>query len=211
LFSSWFGAEDPERRRRIDERRNRIRERGFGQPSYGDYPLGFYPIESAYYPSNVYEQDWHYLRARDVMTRHVVTLQPNDPAQYAAQMMAECDCGAIPVVNRQGQMIGMVTDRDITIRLVANGANLAFARVGDCMTNKAFACHVNDSLINCMRSMSCHQIRRMPIVDDRNRVVGIISQADIAQHASQRTGTGERRAMSDVVCAISEPSSGSYR
>jgi CBS domain-containing protein len=210
--SSWLGDEEAERRRRMDERRNRIHERNYGRRDYGGgYPLGFYPIESAYSPSNVYERDWHDVRAGDVMTRDVVTVQPNDAAQYAAQLMGECDCGAIPVVDWQGRMLGMITDRDITIRLVANGMNPLRARVGDCMTDKAFACHVNDSLENCMRSMSRHQIRRMPIVNDRNQVVGIISQADIAQHASQHTGTGERRAVSDVVCAVSEPSSGSYR
>jgi CBS domain-containing protein len=208
--SSWLGDEESERRRLMDERRNRIRERNYGQPPGAGYPLGFYPIESAYYPSNLYEQDWHQLRAHEVMTRNVVTVHPNDAAQYAAELMGECDCGAIPVVDWQHRLIGMITDRDITIRLVANGVNPMRARVGDCMTDKAFACHANDSLENCMRVMAHHQIRRMPIVDDHNRVVGIISQADIAQHASRHTGTGERRALSDVMCAVSEPSESSY-
>jgi len=209
--SSWLGNEEAERRRRMDARDNRIHERNYGQKAGADYPLGFYPVEAAYFPSNLYEQDWHDLRAHEVMTRNVVTVHPNDAARYAAELMGECDCGAIPVVDWQHRLIGMITDRDITIRLVANGMNPMRARVGDCMTDKAFACHVNDSLENCMRVMSHHQVRRMPIVDDYNRVVGIISQADIAQHASVHKGTGERRAVSDVVCAVSEPSSSSYR
>lgn len=204
-ISSWFGDENAEQRRRMDAGR----EGGYSHRS-GGYSSGSYPVESVYYSSNVYEGDWRKTRARELMTREVVTVHPNESIQYAAQLMGECDCGAIPVVDWQGRMIGMITDRDITIRLVANGVNPMRAQVGDCMTDKAFACHLNDSLENCMRTMSRHQIRRMPIVNDRNRVVGIISQADIAQHAAQRMGTGERRAFSDVMCAVSEPSSSSY-
>lgn len=210
--SSWLGDEDASRRRRMDERRGRTSQRNHGrQTGGGSFSPAFYPTESTYYGSDTDEQDWQDQRVGEVMTRNVVTVHPNDSAQYAAQMMGECDCGAIPVVDWQGRMIGMITDRDIAIRLVANRVNPLRARVGDCMTDKAFACHVSDSLGNCMRAMSRHQIRRMPIVNDRNQVVGIISQADIAQHATENTGTGERRAVSDVVCAISEPTSSSYR
>jgi CBS domain-containing protein len=209
--SAWFGDREAERRRRMDERRNRIRDRNYGQRVSANYPLGFYPIEAGYSPSNVYLQNWEETRVREVMTENVVTVHPSDPAQYAARLMGEYDCGAIPVVDWQNRMIGMITDRDIAIRLVGNNMNPAFSKVADCMTDKAFACHVNDSLKNCLRSMSRHQIRRMPIVDDYNRVVGIISQGDLAQHASQNVGNGERRAISDVVCAISQHSQSSYR
>jgi len=208
--SSWLGDEEAERRRRLDARRDRVREHYEARHDDGDYPRGLYPIESAYYPSNVYVPDWHDLSAHEVMTRDVVTLHPNDWAQYAAQLMGECDCGAIPVVDWQNRMVGMITDRDIAIRLVANGVNPLRARVGDCMTDKAFACHANDSLETCLRVMSHHQIRRLPIVNDRNQVVGIISQADVAQHASENRGRGERRAFTDAICAVSEPSSSSY-
>ena len=150
------------------------------------------------------------MRVRDIMTVHVAFCLPEKPVKEAAEMMVTCDCGAIPVVDWQGRMVGMLTDRDITIRLVANGENPERARVSDCMTDETFACHVDDPLENCMRTMSRHQVRRLPIVDDRDRVVGIVSQADIAQHAAENHGRGERRAVSNVVCAISEPTPGSY-
>ncbi|HSU25552.1 MAG TPA: CBS domain-containing protein [Pyrinomonadaceae bacterium] len=154
--------------------------------------------------------DWKNMRAGDVMTTRVVTVYANDLATYAARVMGECDCGAIPVVDSQGRMIGMITDRDIAIRLVGNRMDTRHARVDDCMTDETFACHVDSPLDECMRTMSRHKIRRLPVLDERDRVVGIISQADLAQHASEHLGRGERRAVSDVVCAISEPTDGSY-
>jgi CBS domain-containing protein len=125
--------------------------------------------------------------------------------------MMEHDCGALPVVDRDGRLIGMITDRDITMRLVARGMDARRARVGDCMTEEAFACHAYDSIESCMRTMSRHQVRRIPIVDDRDRVIGIVSQSDLAQHAGHHPGRGERRAMADVLCAVSAPTHVPYR
>jgi CBS domain-containing protein len=208
--SSWFGDENAERRRHMDARRDEA-DRYYGRRYYGQGDRErFYSDSADYYPAQFYARDWHHLRAGDVMTRGVATVHPDDSAQHAAQMMGDCDCGAIPVVDWQNRMIGMVTDRDIAIRLVANGMNPARARVDDCMTDEVFACHVDDPLENCMRAMSRHQIRRLPILDDRSRVVGIVSQADIAQHAAENRGAGERRAVTDVLCAVSEPTRGSY-
>ena len=212
--SSWFGDEDAERRRIMDERRDQSQNYGqnYGRSSRQSHSWRGSDAESWGMSSrqNTSDHDFRELRAGDVMTRDVMTVPPDDSIQHAARMMADCDCGAVPVVDWQGRMMGMITDRDITVRMVANRADLSYARVSDCMTNQSFACHVSDSLDSCMRSMSDHQIRRMPIVDDRNRVVGIVSQADLAQHAMDNHGRGERRRVGDVVGAISEPSEGSY-
>ena len=211
--SSWMGDEGAERRRMMDDRR----DEGDSRQNYGHSNYGRGEREGLYSGASAYRQeggprsrDWRRMHAGDVMTRGVATVHPDDSIQYAARMMGDCDCGAIPVVDWQGRMVGMLTDRDITIRLVANGENPERARVSDCMTDETFACHVDDPLENCMRTMSRHQVRRLPIVDDRDRVVGIVSQADIAQHAAENHGRGERRAVSNVVCAISEPTPGSY-
>ena len=144
------------------------------------------------------------------MTANVATVYADDLVTYAARVMGECDCGALPVVDNQRRMVGMITDRDIAIRLVGNRVDPIHARVEECMTDEAFACNVNSSLEDCMRTMSRHKIRRVPVVDERDRVIGIITQADIAQHAGDNSGMGERRAVTDVVCAVSEPTSSSY-
>jgi CBS domain-containing protein len=144
------------------------------------------------------------------MTRNVRTVFPNDRIEHAARLMRECDCGALPVVNNYGRLIGMVTDRDIVMRLVARGADTRGAVVADCMTDETFSCHVNDRLDGCLRQMARHQVRRLPIINDNEQIVGIISQGDLARHA-EAFKSGERRKFADTVSEISEPSSVPYR
>jgi CBS domain-containing protein len=188
---SWFGDDEAERRRRLDNRRYELYER-----------------ESDYGRSR---HNWNDMRAGDVMTRNVVTIYGDETLTQAARLMQECDCGALPVVNNSGHFIGMITDRDIAIRGVGRGTDPRYARVEDCMTRETFACHVNDTLRECLEEMSRHQVRRVPVLNDRNQVIGIISQADVARRADAYQGQGGRRAVADVVAAVSEPSRRAYR
>lgn len=151
------------------------------------------------------------LRAWEVMHRDVTTVGPGDAITLAARLMAECDCGALPVVNREGEFAGMITDRDITVRAVARGADPRRVRVDECMTHETICCHADDLLEECLRQMAHHQIRRLPVVDDHNHVIGIISQADIARHVGEHQGRGERRAFADTISEISEPSARAHR
>ena len=178
--SSWFGGENEGRRRnnRNYSQRENNRQKFYNMPIH------------------------------NLMTRDVAMVTPRDSVQYAARLMRDEDCGAIPVVNGRKQLVGMVTDRDITVRLVADGYDVNHALVSDCMTDEAFACHVGDSVRECMSVMSRHQIRRLPIVDDNDRVVGIVSQADLARCAD-RSRRG-KRAFTDLVEDISEPTSNPY-
>ena len=79
------------------------------------------------------------------------------------------------------------------------------------MTREAIACHADDPLRECMRQMSRHQIRRLPVVNDRGQVIGMLSQSDLARHAGVYSGRGERRALANVMCAVSEPTHVSHR
>jgi CBS domain-containing protein len=139
------------------------------------------------------------------MTTDVICVQPEDSIQRAARAMRECDCGSLPVVDRFGRLIGVITDRDITVRLVARGVDTRQAVVEDAMTDDIVACNVNDSTESCLRMMARHQVRRLPVVDYRDRVVGIVSQGDLARHAGDHSGRGERRAVADALYKISEP------
>ncbi|MGH9768471.1 MAG: CBS domain-containing protein [Blastocatellia bacterium] len=188
---SWFGDDKAGQRRHRDEYET---ERHFRQGEHWR-PRG---SESG-------------IRAGDMMSRNVITVFPDDPVERAALMMRNCDCGALPVVNINGRLIGMVTDRDIAMRLVASGANTRRAIVADCMSDKTFFCHVNDRLEDCMKQMSRHQIRRMPITNDDGQIVGIISQGDLARRAEAYQGRGERRRFADLVSEISRPSLAPYR
>lgn len=182
------------------------------------YPVGMNPYsyapERSQNPRRQNRDDgrrnWQEMKARDVMTEDVATVFPNDSIQYAARLMRNEDCGAIPVVNYRGQLIGMITDRDITVRLVAEGYNAAHAPVADGMTRETFACHFSATVNDCMTVMSRHQIRRLPIVDDRDRVVGIVSQADLARCADQNRAGSGKRVFTDLIDDISEPTSDAF-
>ena len=182
---SWFGDEEADRRRGREEYEyeRRGRREDYGRPGY--------TIDD--------------IRAGELMSRDVITVYPEDRIGYAARLMRDYDFGALPVVDREGRLIGMITDRDISMRLVANEADTHNTVVADCMTDGAFACHAEDSVRECMRQLSRHRIRRLPIINDWGHVVGIVSQGDLARHAGYHPGRGERRAIADVVCAVSEP------
>ena len=145
------------------------------------------------------------VRAHELMTRRVATVHPATSVERAARLMETCDCGALPVVGDNGVLVGIVTDRDIAIRIVARGREARHAIVADCMTDRVFACFANESIAECMRQMARHQVRRMPIVDDRGRLVGILGQGDLARHAGHNPIADERRTLAQVVGAVSEP------
>ena len=199
--SSWFGDEQAERRREMDERsggRSEFGDRGFNTSRRYDNRF-----DRSRGPRGE--------RASDVMSTDVVRVHPEDSLQHAARMMGGYDCGALPVVDRNNRLIGMITDRDIAVRGVAEMRDAGRMPVGAAMTDEAFACHVYDSLRSCMQAMAVHQVRRIPIVDDYNRVVGIVSQADVARVAGSRKGPLGKRAVAEVVREVSEPSDEPYR
>ena len=129
------------------------------------------------------------MKVRDAMTAHPVTCAPETTLRDAARMMRETDCGALPVVGPDGYPIGVVTDRDITIRAVAEGAG-GDSRVELCMSMPAFTVGEDDELGQCIEMLEERQIRRAIVVDGDGHCSGMIAVADIASHASKRT-TGE--------------------
>jgi len=182
---SWFGDDQADRRRGRDEYEYERRGR------QGDY----------WRPGDSIDE----MRAGDLMTRNVLTVHPEDRVGYAARLMRDYDFGSLPVVDREGRLIGVMTDRDISMRLVANEVDTQNTVVADCMTDGAFACHAEEPIRECLRQMSRHRIRRLPIINDWGQVIGIVSQGDLARHAGTYPGQGERRAIADVLCAVSEP------
>ena len=128
----------------------------------------------------------------EVMTREPVCCTPETGLQKVALMMVEHDCGEIPIVQSTAdrRVIGVVTDRDIVSRLVAQGKNPLDHQAGTCMSQPVVTVRTGQSVEDCIRIMEAHRIRRVPVVDDAGLMRGIVSQADIAQHASSAS-TGE--------------------
>jgi CBS domain-containing protein len=115
----------------------------------------------------------------EVMTRDVRTMRPDDTVVQAAQAMDELNVGAIPVCEDE-KLVGMVTDRDIVVRGVALDAQLGSMKLADVMSAHVRSVREDDDLDRVLSEMADAQIRRMPVVDDSERVVGIVSLGDIA-------------------------------
>ena len=143
-----------------------------------------------------------YATASDLMTACSATLRPEDSIERAARLMGETQTGSVPVVDGVGRLIGIITERDITVRLIALGTSIPHAQVSDCMTREAFACSAECSFESCVSAMSWHQLRRMPIVDDEHRVIGTISQSDLASYVCENSERAEHGAMADILWAL---------
>lgn len=117
------------------------------------------------------------MKIRDVMTPNPRTVSPNDTVQAAAQVMQAEDTGAVPVVE-DGQVLAVVTDRDIVVRVVAEGGSLS-TPVGDIASKSVVCVSPEMSTREASELMSEHQIRRLPVVEN-NRLVGIVSIGDLA-------------------------------
>ena len=117
-------------------------------------------------------------RCREIMTRNVKTANRETTLQEVSALMRDGDMGAMPVVE-DGKLVGIVTDRDIVVRAIADGKDASSA-VGEVMTAEVFAARENDFVFEAIRLMGDRQVRRVPIVNDAGELVGIIAMADVA-------------------------------
>jgi CBS domain-containing protein len=141
-------------------------------------------------------------RVRDAMTEDPRSIGTSEPVVDAARLMREQDVGSLPVTDDQ-KLVGMITDRDITTRVVAEAADLKLISVGDVYSRDLISVEPDQDLAEALRLMARHQVRRLPVVEDGN-LVGIVAQADVAlRENEQETGA--------LVEAISEPSAGERR
>lgn len=118
---------------------------------------------------------------RDVMTREPRSVQPDSPAREAARMMREEDAGVMPVMEN-GRVIGIVTDRDLAMRIVAEGRDTN-TQVRDVMSTDVHVCTPDDKLVDAVRIMGEENVRRLPVVDRDDRLKGMLSMSDIAREA----------------------------
>ncbi len=117
-------------------------------------------------------------KCREIMTRNVKTASREATLQQIAVLMRDGDMGAMPIVEN-GKLVGIVTDRDIVVRGIAEGKDIS-TRIGDVMTSEIFSVSENDFVFEAIRLMGDKQVRRVPIVNDAGELVGIIAMADVA-------------------------------
>jgi CBS domain-containing protein len=132
-------------------------------------------------------------KCSDVMTRDVVTCSPGDSIVDVAQLMKTEDIGPVLIVENDDSrtLVGIVTDRDIVIKVIAEGQDPRAMRVGDVMSKKLVTCRADDDIDTALQAMAQFQLRRIPVVGDNMQLLGIISQADVATRVDAPEKTAE--------------------
>jgi CBS domain-containing protein len=132
-------------------------------------------------------------KCNEVMTEKTVCSLPGDLVEKVAQLMQSENIGSIPVIeNKQTQkLVGIVTDRDLVLKIIAKGLDAKSMKVEAVMTRQVMTCRAEDDLQKALDAIAEHQLRRIPIVDSNHKIVGIIAQADVATSLNQPEKTVE--------------------
>jgi CBS domain-containing protein len=138
------------------------------------------------------------MKVRDIMTASVDSIDAAETIAYAARRMAEDDIGCLPVV-RDGKLAGIVTDRDIAVRAVAAGID-PDTPIERIMSDHVAACSPADDIETVLETMSREQVRRMPVCNERNEVIGIVALADMAEKDP------DKKEVAEALADICEPS-----
>lgn len=136
------------------------------------------------------------MKLRDVMSRDVVRAAPEDSLHSAATKMRASDVGLLPVCEGD-QVVGLITDRDITVRAVAEGLDPKHTKVSQVMSSNVVYCFEDEGMDEAVRKMKMNQIRRLPILARDKRLIGVVSLADLAAH-------GAKDAAADTFASLSE-------
>jgi len=136
-------------------------------------------------------------KARDIMTPDVTCIGEKDSLTQAARKMAELDVGALPICGEDNRLKGMLTDRDIVVRALAQGRNPDDVTAGELAEGKPITIGADDDVSDVLLTMSSHQVRRLPVIDGHD-LVGMVAVADVARALSDRP-------VGDLVDAISKP------
>jgi CBS domain-containing protein len=155
------------------------------------------------------QKDSH-MKVRDLMTTDVNTCQPHDGLDIAARLMWANDCGSLPVLDEDGHLVGMITDRDICMAALTQGGPLTQLRVESAMAGHVYSCEPEDSLPAAEALMRLHQIRRLPVIAADGRLAGILSLSDLAREATRHRSRKKKAdvtadGLTQTLAAVSQP------
>jgi CBS domain-containing protein len=144
---------------------------------------------------------------RQVMTPNPRTCTPSDSLHHAARIMWDIDCGCVPVVDAEGLAVAMITDRDICMAAYTQGAPLGQLPVASAASRTLVSVLEGDTLQIAESMMQQHRVRRLSVIDQNGRLVGIVSMSDLARYANFGDGDGERNAepLARTLAAVSAP------
>ncbi len=135
------------------------------------------------------------MKVKEMMHEGVQWVSPDTPITKIAKTMQKYDIGAVPV-GENDRLVGMVTDRDIAVRGLANGKSVGKLTAEDVMTKGVFWCREDDNASDAVHLMESKQVRRLPVINDKKRMVGMLSLGDISHAASQATTAEAMKAVS---------------
>lgn len=132
-------------------------------------------------------------KCSDIMTEDLVCCTPGDTVTEVARLMKKEDIGPVLIVDsdRSKTLVGIVTDRDLVLKVIAEGLDPQTTKVQDVMSKKLVTCYTDDNVEQAMNAMAQHQLRRIPVIEENMKLVGIISQADVATRVDEPEKTGE--------------------
>ena len=134
------------------------------------------------------------MKVEQIMSRNVKTCKAADTLDKAAKLMWESDCGSVPVIAQDNDrvVVGFITDRDIAMAGYTQGKPLWDISVATAMAQTVFVCHANDGISEAEAKMRDHQVRRLPVLDSDEHLVGILSLNDVAREARREQAGGPR-------------------
>lgn len=154
------------------------------------------------------------MKVEQLMRREVKVCTEADTLNRAAELMWESDCGCIPVIsaNGDGGIVGIVTDRDIAMAAYTQGKQLLAIPVRIAMARKVIICHAHEGISQAEASMRDNQVRRLPVLDQNECLVGILSLNDIAREAQREAATGKRaevtgESVAETLASVCQPRS----
>ena len=133
----------------------------------------------------VSNEEGEFMKVSELMTTDVQTCWINEPLDRAAKLMWESDCGSLPVLDQNGRVVGMITDRDVCMAAYTQAQLLGRIPVSRALNPEMHSCKPEEDLDKVENRMRSHQVRRLPVVDDEGHLRGVLSLADIAQRAAK--------------------------
>ena len=151
------------------------------------------------------------MKVEQIMTKRVATCTPGDTLNEAARIMWERDCGIVPIVEdgANRRVAGVLTDRDVCMAAYTRGQALSQIRVGDVMCSDVASCRASEDVREAEQTMRRSQVHRLPVVDDANQLLGVISLADIARETAREIGSRRQEVtaleLGETLTAIRKP------
>ena len=148
------------------------------------------------------------MRVADVMSSPAYSCSASETLDRAARVMWDHDTGVVPIVDQAGRAIGMITDRDICMAAYTQGRALSEIRIQQAMSKVVYTCHPDDRLSAAERTLGVHQVRRLPVVDDAGRLLGVLSINDVWRARAQSPLSGLTSDLLSTLAAIGKPRAG---